>query len=461
MRLAKLLAVCVVAALSVAGLAACDGDPTVKITAVYGPSSDPDGNQGVWYMNSRANGIVFVFTDSDMIGTCTLNIPAQPVVPNDPTTQIHLSLTSNVVNDAKSRVGIWPGPISPAKVPPGTYASALVCSGNATSPLHDVTLLPNSNEFRSIAPTTLTNSASQQLQLTGTDLGTSCTLHVQGDSVSNPGTAADLDLPVTLGSANGDGVITNGTATWPANQTTLASQATVVTRLICTGRSDSRTKSVALTDPSNGLTSIGVSNFSANVDQALTIAATDMGTSCQLHVVGPSVADHAVNASLDLPVTLNAANGSGTVTGGTATWLHSQTAIANDVSNTAVTLNCVGRSNSGTLSVALNDLSNQLTSIGVTNFSTTFDQPLTIAATNMGTSCQLHVTGPAVGHADDTAELDLPVTLNAPNGNGIVTGGTATWDHSQNSIASHIGSTDVTLNCTGRINSGTLTVPLA
>lgn len=240
MNLLRRLLVCLLVLIPVAGLAACDdADATVNIRSVYGTQ-----DQDSWplHMGERAN--IFMFSDVDMVGVCSLNIPASPIVSGDPTTQIHIPLRSYVTNDATQRIGPWLSDISESKIPPGTYASSLTCSGNKTGANHNITLTPNPNEYNGITPYTFTNAFSQELTVTGTDLGTACTLKVTGDSASSPGTPAELNLPVTLGPPNQWGVVTTGVATWPAGQTTLTYHTNLPTSLSCTGRADTGTHNI-------------------------------------------------------------------------------------------------------------------------------------------------------------------------------------------------------------------------
>lgn len=122
-------------------------------------------------------------------------------------------------------------------------------------------------------------------------------------------------------------------------------------------------------------------------------------------------------------------------------------------------VNCTGNRQSNRMSVTLLGSTNVLESIDSSaDFTATVDQVFTVHATNMAAAdCQLNFAGPAPV-TGDPAVLTLPVTSAAPTG-GVVTSGTAQYDHTQTTLETHMP-WEGTLVCPDRENSGIVSVNL-
>ncbi|MFA7266520.1 MAG: hypothetical protein WC054_09435, partial [Candidatus Nanopelagicales bacterium] len=106
--------------------------------------------------------------------------------------------------------------------------------------------------------------------------------------------------------------------------------------------------------------------------------------------------------------------------------------------------------------VTLTGATNVLQSITSSqDFVATIDQVLTVNATNMGNGCTLKFAGPAPV-TGDPAVLELDVT-SAASVSGVVTSGTAQYDHTQTTLQTHTNWAS-TLDCPDRENSGSVTV---
>lgn len=175
MKRLKAVTAAVVATLGFAGLIACDYDPTAPpLELIALATLGNNGNASEWDMSKEMR--LIVMGTANLQGDCTLKIPAAPVNPLDPSTQVIIPVTKTPAESAFG-YATWPAGVNMSKVPPGTYKPKLSCSKLGWKDTTvTVTLHAGINVLQSIVPHTWTWGMATQLAVNATNIGNGCEL---------------------------------------------------------------------------------------------------------------------------------------------------------------------------------------------------------------------------------------------------------------------------------------------
>ncbi|MFA7267420.1 MAG: hypothetical protein WC054_14010, partial [Candidatus Nanopelagicales bacterium] len=173
MRLASKVATVIIVALGGLGLTACDEDqslPALELTEIF---VNQAGEPTSWPQSgTTAQLVVIAGSETRFKGSCTLRIPASPIVSNNQQTQVLIPLTLH----SYFAYGTYPTGVNPALVPPGTYDADVNCTGNRRSSLVQVTLTGATNVLQSITSSQdFVATIDQVLTVNATNMGNGCT----------------------------------------------------------------------------------------------------------------------------------------------------------------------------------------------------------------------------------------------------------------------------------------------